>query len=705
MKVSKLTIEMVAANARASREWTLAERTAPPIQSSSIGPNMLGDILLPQVGSLLQEMSHIRDTVENVTETIDLISTWMNNVKEIICYEGKDNFMESIFSRIEDLMLAVFTCMRSRSLADMVVPLLQYLKTFAPSKSMFLRFKDVLVSLLTKDSDGNDVEVELDPHSGTVSNNWLNVISGPFGKRLASALNVLIMVGLVPEKQEHVLSVELFKILNVQALRKEHPSILHHLFCTLDWFVDCAIPAIEQGNWSLLLFDSDMQAIDELFRGALKISNYYMSGQMDKVEKEFSIKDEAEILTQMTLVIASHEALLKKFPQASPMRKSLVDRLIKLDKVLGDLQAHWKTSAIRVQPMAVLLRGGSSVGKSSLASITAHAVCQANGYAEGPDFTCYINGADKYQSDFRSQHVCVIFDDMGNSKPERCIENPLFVLIQFINNIHCAALSPIAELKGKNDIRCKLVVVTTNTKDLHASYFSVNSASILRRFTYIVDVELKEEATSKTGGIHERFIGETHPDVWNLRVHTVHIKRSATEQLKDEPVLIPKASMNIFQYIKLLVEESPVYFEQQDAIVESATNMKDKKHCLLHKYICLNRDGSCPQCSAEGLATPEDPTDWEPTTPRANHESLSMDQTNVPPSELEPHAGKLGFSTQWQMYEQVVQAVEGTLVPQENLRDVALNEEEKTDYEGWPTLEVVQEEPESCLMSYKARIC
>eukprot|EP00997_Jenningsia_sp_PLL12_P006455 NODE_2_length_7688_cov_137.261422_g1_i0.p1 GENE.NODE_2_length_7688_cov_137.261422_g1_i0~~NODE_2_length_7688_cov_137.261422_g1_i0.p1 ORF type:complete len:1630 (+),score=120.67 NODE_2_length_7688_cov_137.261422_g1_i0:290-4891(+) len=258
---------------------------------------------------------------------------------------------------------------------------------------------------------------------------------------------------------------------------------------------------------------------------------------------------------------------------------------------MTDLEATWRAAGLRVKPFAVLIRGGSSVGKSTLAITCNHVIAKTNGFSEGKQYTVTINGSDKYQSDYRSHHVCVIFDDMGNTRPEKCAENPLFVLIQFINNMHVCALSPEAEKKGKMDVRAKIVLVTTNTLDLGAPFFSVNPSSIIRRFPLILDVELKDHAKDEEGGLHSRYASQPMPDAWHITMNKCKITRMNKIQDKHEMVVI-KDKGDIVDLVEYLERETPPYYRTQENIVATSSDMQLKKHCIEHPLFCV----PCPKC-------------------------------------------------------------------------------------------------------------
>nr|APG78914.1 hypothetical protein 1 [Beihai picorna-like virus 38] len=549
-----------------------------------------------QFGQILESITSIRKSVDTITSTMDAVNEVLDKCRQVMKLSGDDSVTEAIIARLESLLILILELNNAHNLQGCLYPMLQYIKTWCPNKSFVYRFQKYLVDILTKDSDDNEVDVPapqgLEVQGGWFETNWVQLVNGAFGKRLASAINLLILTGFCPEKVSNSFTAEVYQILNLQALRRQNSSILLHIFRTIDWVVDSVVPAFVNKDMSLLLHDEDVSEVDSMYRNALDMVQKDATGQHEANKEKYGVADQAEIVVYLVKTAAAHLAIKQKCKDDTFLQKEFLRRLTVLDKLQNDIQAGWHAKGSRAQPFAVLLRGGSSVGKSSLANIINHAVCQMMGFPEGEEYTVTLNGSDKFQSEYKSSHICVIFDDVGNTRPEKAEGNPLFILIQFINNMHCSALSAEVEKKGKNDIRCRLVIVTTNTSDLHSSYFSVNPSSIMRRFSMVVDVEVKPECMDENGGIHPRFAGISHPDVWNLKIFTVKILRNQDHNLMDRYFLVPQTTTGIVGLMEYLEHAAPEHFETQDRVVEASAALHKKPHCEKHPRFCL----PCPAC-------------------------------------------------------------------------------------------------------------
>jgi hypothetical protein len=143
--------------------------------------------------------------------------------------------------------------------------------------------------------------------------------------------------------------------------------------------------------------------------------------------------------------------------------------------------------SIREQPFCILLTGAPGCGKSNFAIKLASACLRSRYGSVRESDIVVLNETDEYQSEYRSSHKVVIFDDMGATTVDRETNNPWRKVIDFVNNIRKTALNPNVEMKGIVHIRPKLVILTTNLNEpFQTTAYQTCYPAILRRLNRMI---------------------------------------------------------------------------------------------------------------------------------------------------------------------------------------------------------------------------
>jgi hypothetical protein len=134
----------------------------------------------------------------------------------------------------------------------------------------------------------------------------------------------------------------------------------------------------------------------------------------------------------------------------------------RVTNALEHLRLDDSNGSVRKQPYCVLLTGYPGCGKSQYALRLAASCLKAKyGRAKASDVVV-LNETDEFQSEYRSSHKVVIFDDIGAEKPDRATINPWRKIIDFANNVRKTSLNPNVEMKGNVYIHPDMLIITTN---------------------------------------------------------------------------------------------------------------------------------------------------------------------------------------------------------------------------------------------------
>lgn len=575
------------------------------VMKQQVGP--IGEAI-SAIGSAASSVENFASNVNNVAASLHTIEEFMTRLKKTMNMRDQDDVFDGICSRLETFLIAVWTMSQQQTLQEMLGVATLYIKTWQPNKSIalvFTRFVNEAFASMLSGAVNENGEDSMHLQSGWFSENWEVVSKGPLGVGLGSTISTMIMFGLLPQKPNNDLTAEFFKVLPENPTKiASSVSVLEYVFKTLDWIVDCVWPALSTGDMSLLISDKSVEALSASYRVCLDAVQRSLVGQMDSVKEMYGLGSDAEILVYLQKCANAHEEYVKRLKPKDSRRVEIQQRLIRLDKIVSDFTASWHDKGLRVKPFTFMIVGGSSVGKSTLAGLVAHVIAKVNGFPEGKEYSCTLNGNDKFQSEFSSKHVHVLFDDVGNARPEVSEGNPSTLIVQFANNIHTSALSAELEKKGKNDIRVKTLGITSNVRDLHAGYWSVNAASIMRRIDLVVEVRLKPDSVGPNGGIHPRFANDPQPDAWDIDLYTIQVVRSTQDNLADtwfrKPVFADASNpfstkvrtVSVVELIDYLSEVTPKHFATQDVLVDTSCELHLKEHCVHHPLFTV----PCKKC-------------------------------------------------------------------------------------------------------------
>jgi len=162
----------------------------------------------------------------------------------------------------------------------------------------------------------------------------------------------------------------------------------------------------------------------------------------------------------------------------------------RVSQALEVLKLEDSNGSIRKQPYCVVLTGFPGCGKSRYAlEIATACLRERYGNAYAGDIVT-LNETDEFQSEYRTNHKVVIFDDLGAEAIKSNSPNPWRKVLDFVNNVRKTSLNPNVEMKGNVFIEPDLVIITTNLKrELSVSSFMAASGAIYRRIQKYIKLE------------------------------------------------------------------------------------------------------------------------------------------------------------------------------------------------------------------------
>jgi len=568
--------------------------------------------LFEQIGGACDQGKKIAGQIDNARK----FSAAIDQLKVALRYSGSsdEDMVENAISRLEDLTALVVALLNTKNYAGFIATIHMYVRThYVKSTSK------VIIGMITKLFSDNKCQVDstekLHLHSddvdidGVVSpedqvnafksclQNWRTARHGIFARNLCHLVNILTTFGWLNFDKNPVKigDLELFRA-RVWDVQKNSFDFIDVVVDTFSFFLERGYLAFVKGDFSLLLHDdAETARFEQEYSLLVSCDTLMETGRLEDLKTE-KINGEADFEKRLELLIVKCYSMLQaeKNPHAKTV---LTNRLVVLKKLRSKLIMLQKESPVRTKPYGVCIFGGSAVGKSMINAIVTKVLLEANDFGSSKQHVVTLNDSDSYQSEFRTFHTAVTMDDFGNTKADKYDTSPTAKIIDFLNNVPKAALSPIAELKGNVMVRPKVVTVTTNVKTLLANLFSNEPVSILRRFEAHLDVQLRPEwVDPETGGLNSKMIkGQMIPDAWMISLQRVRIQRTKKPDEADDFVfedILTRASIR--EVLDWLVANSQTFFVEQDNFVESTERFFDMKLCSHWAD-----PSACPKCTAE----------------------------------------------------------------------------------------------------------
>lgn len=364
--------------------------------------------------------------------------------------------------------------------------------------------------------------------------------------------------------------------------------------------IEIGVKVVTSGDFTLCWKDEQKNAYDNEFT--------YLKSQKPLVDLgRMADVDEVTYDRRVCECIATTLALLNDCKDSE--RGYYSSRLAILRDIMS-ARALAKKDYIREKPLGVLLCGGSGVGKSAIVNSLVYYVLECNGKDSNPRATVTLNMEDSFQSEFETKHAGVIFDDILNASLDYATSSPTTPIIMFLNNVPMAALSPIAEMKGKNMIEPDVVFGTTNVKDLLSNQLSNEPLSINRRFELTITQEVKPEYR-KEGTLMldpkkvKHMAEDSFPDYALFTIeepsYAKDYTKSNSKSGKTKKVVFTPLKykgrtyekVDITTLLEFLRDYSAEYYENQAKFVAGQRKLRDHKLCE-HKMPI----GMCKDCAA-----------------------------------------------------------------------------------------------------------
>ncbi|DAZ87514.1 TPA_asm: non-structural polyprotein [Patiria miniata associated picornavirus 1] len=262
------------------------------------------------------------------------------------------------------------------------------------------------------------------------------------------------------------------------------------------WVTEFILEHLEKGwNWA-----TGCNSEDTITTVSSYIEFLEMSRQMRDEFKYLSNKDDSRncfkrYRTQLSKLLYSGEAIYARM-QHRNIRKFQQDVRVELGELRSlyeKMSSYDFATKESVSPFSLLIHGEPGVGKSYLVDIIKHALFASSNRSDTESGWYVKQNSSKFWDGLQPYHEGVIFDDLGKEHKNTVTEETYAGLIDVINPVpKIANMADITD-KGRVFLNFDYVLATSNKIDFGArTAFSTPFAAI-RRFPYVITVEVKDE--------------------------------------------------------------------------------------------------------------------------------------------------------------------------------------------------------------------
>ena len=319
------------------------------------------------------------------------------------------------------------------------------------------------------------------------------------------------------------------------------------------------------------------------------------------------------------LVLARNSLLVSRFIVFPSSLQSIYATHNKVCSAIQKVSLTTHVLPIRAAPITICVCGGTGLGKTNIALSLVKQVLSAIGetITANDSRICVLNETDSFQSEYTSDTLAVIFDDIANDVPATEKTNPLRKVLDYSNNVCKMALAPEADKKGIVAIRPKVVMATTNASPsinsgdqnanvelLSANCWSIAALCYYRRFDMIINVKPR---IRRYPGINNEFANSIDwtsdgPDYWKFEI----IKYDNQDGYKGKPHI--EQTLNKYELMELARTIAISKHASQERFLTSATTTLDTPTCehgIIHEH--------CKTCltSSKQLTTIEEDEEFE----------------------------------------------------------------------------------------------
>lgn len=402
-----------------------------------------------------------------------------------------EHISADVLSFVEDVTLLCLQLIRARTNVDRALAVTVFLKLRTRSSlisSVASIISDVAIDLCTPQLQSEDLLQGITDLRSLISQ-WEKIQQSAIIQQItriykyAVALGVFALVGIkIDDKIAYVCKKELASpLIGV--------NFMTTVLDTIALFIQRALLYKRTGSWETFI------------HGPKSFGKWFDMCQ--KVKREFQFRGDLEaqgtsyhqFIGDLKQCVEEGKSILKFGTQASGIEIISIKRLLnEMLLMQAEISTFREAQKSRRPPFGLLVYGKTCVGKSTFTSMLYQFAGKFWDLPTGDEYRYTRNTCDDFWSGWDSMKWFLLLDDIAFGDPNsKVVDNSLTEVIQIMNDVPLVPNQASLEDKGRNPLRAKMVVATTNTRHLNAHAYFACPIAVQRRFPFVLVVKPKPQ--------------------------------------------------------------------------------------------------------------------------------------------------------------------------------------------------------------------
>ncbi len=430
-----------------------------------------------------------------------------------------------VMSLIEDLSILCLQFLRASSNTDRLIAAMSFYKARAGSSivyGMAGAVSDVFNDFFGPELQAEETWLEGVTNFRELLDNWSAICTSSLVQRFmkaykfAVALGVFSMIGIKIDKDM------------IAACKRESgfelggASFIYSIVDAISLLLQRGLMFMASGEWQTLFHGP--KSYGKWFDQCVKVrreSNFV--GNLEAVGTNYH-----SFTADVASAIETGESILRFGERTTGIEAKNIKMLLNEMKMIqANLFTYNEAQQSRRPPFSLLVCSGSSLAKSTFVDMLFKFMGQVWKLEASDAFKYTRNSAEPFWSGWNSSKWFILLDDIAYINPNSPVQDiSLTEMISLVNDVPLVPNQAALEDKGKNPVRARAVVATTNVKDLNAhAHFSCPLA-VQRRLPFVINLAPKkqyarEDSPNMIDPLKLPPITDDWPDFWLISVERV----------------------------------------------------------------------------------------------------------------------------------------------------------------------------------------